>query len=127
MICKNCGALVNSEQKYCEYCGGEIEHPKPQNVIINNYNYTTNNSYNTNRTVAQTNYKQCSNKNWVVALVLCVVFGIFGFHKFYVGKTGMGIIYLFTGGLFCIGWIVDIILIVTDKFTDKYGLPLLQK
>ena len=31
----------------------------------------------------------------------------YGGHKFYEGRIGMGILYLFTGGLFCIGWLVD--------------------
>lgn len=41
--------------------------------------------------------------------VLIVIFlGIFGVHKFIDKKYGMGILYLFTGGLFGIGWIIDI-------------------
>jgi TM2 domain-containing membrane protein YozV len=32
-----------------------------------------------------------------------------GAHKFYEGKTGMGILYILTGGLFYIGVIVDFI------------------
>lgn len=34
-------------------------------------------------------------------------FGIFGVHKFMNKEIGMGILYLFTGGLFGIGWFVD--------------------
>ncbi|MFR6319644.1 MAG: NINE protein [[Clostridium] leptum] len=30
-----------------------------------------------------------------------------GGHKFYEGKAGTGILYLFTGDLFSIGWIID--------------------
>lgn len=36
--------------------------------------------------------------------------GAFGVHKFLAGKWGLGILYLFTGGLFGIGWLVDTIL-----------------
>ncbi len=43
-----------------------------------------------------------------IELILCIFGGIFGLHKFYVGKIGEGILYLFTGGLFLIGWIKDI-------------------
>ena len=32
-----------------------------------------------------------------------------------------GVLYLFTGGLFGIGWLVDLIKIATGKFTDKNG------
>ena len=48
-----------------------------------------------------------------VAFVLCLLLGYLGVHKFYEGKAGMGILYLFTAGLFGIGWIVDIISILT--------------
>ena len=46
-------------------------------------------------------------KNKWISLLL----GIFTFcgHKFYEGKIGMGFLYLFTAGLFGIGWIIDII------------------
>jgi TM2 domain-containing membrane protein YozV len=41
-----------------------------------------------------------SDKNRTVALVLCFLVGIFGVHRFYVGKIGNGIAQIFTlGGL----------------------------
>lgn len=46
------------------------------------------------------------------AFFLCLFLGYFGAHKFYEGRVGMGILYLLTIGLFGIGWIVDIILIL---------------
>lgn len=51
----------------------------------------------------------------VPALVLCILFGYFGAHKFYEKKIGMGILYFFTLGLFGIGWIVDIVKLATDR------------
>jgi len=50
-------------------------------------------------------------------------FGYFGIHYFYVNKVGMGLVYLFTFGLFGIGWFVDIIRIASGKFYDNKGLP----
>jgi len=47
-----------------------------------------------------------------LALMLCYPFGILGAHKFYEGKTGMGILYLCTLGLFGIGMIVDFFIIL---------------
>lgn len=47
--------------------------------------------------------------------ILIVVFlGIFGVHKFMNKDYKMGFIYLFTAGLFGIGWIIDIIKVVAD-------------
>jgi TM2 domain-containing membrane protein YozV len=43
-----------------------------------------------------------------VALVLWIFTGLIGGHKFYLGKIGMGIAYMFTAGFFGIGWILDI-------------------
>ena len=57
-------------------------------------------------------------KNKYVALIICILFGYLGVHRFCVGKIKSGILYLFTAGLFGIGWIVDIILILTDKFIE---------
>lgn len=41
--------------------------------------------------------------------VICLLFGWLGVHKFREKKVGMGFLYLFTVGLFCIGWIIDCI------------------
>ena len=61
------------------------------------------------------------------ALLLCAV-GTSGFpaglHRFYVGKIGTGILWFLTGGLFFIGQIIDIIMIITGQFRDRYGRPL---
>ncbi len=46
------------------------------------------------------------------AFLLCFFLGGLGVHKFYEGKTGMGILYLFTGGLLGIGWFIDTISIL---------------
>lgn len=46
-------------------------------------------------------------KSKSTAYVLWLFLGIFGAHKFYLGKTGIGILYFFTFGLFGFGWIID--------------------
>lgn len=48
-------------------------------------------------------------KNIVVDFILCLFLGYLGIHKFYEGKSSLGIVYLLTMGLFGIGWIIDII------------------
>ncbi len=47
------------------------------------------------------------------------IFGFTGSHRFYYGKPVSGTIYLFTLGLFFIGWIVDLFLIPSmDRQAD---------
>ena len=36
----------------------------------------------------------------LIALLLCIFVGGAGIHRFYAGKIGTGVLYLFTGGLF---------------------------
>jgi TM2 domain-containing membrane protein YozV len=57
---------------------------------------------------------------WVLAII-CFFFGVLGIHRFLVGKIGTGVLWLFTGGLFGIGVIVDFIMLLIGTFTDKSG------
>jgi TM2 domain-containing membrane protein YozV len=43
---------------------------------------------------------------------------VFGAHRFYVGKTGTGLLWLFTLGFLGIGVVYDIIFIATGEFRD---------
>ena len=40
--------------------------------------------------------------------VLWLFFGLFGVHYFYMGKPGVGVLYLLTGGLLGVGWFIDL-------------------
>jgi TM2 domain-containing membrane protein YozV len=53
---------------------------------------------------------QVQTHSTVVGYVLWI-FGFTGSHRFYFGKPISGTIWLFTGGLFLIGWIIDLFLI----------------
>jgi hypothetical protein len=57
----------------------------------------------------------------LIALILSggMFMGLNGLHRFYVGKIGTGILWFCTAGLFGIGQIIDIILILTGNFKDK--------
>jgi len=62
-----------------------------------------------------------SPRNYTTVLLLTIFLGFWGIHRFVVGKVGTGVLYVFTYGLFLIGWLVDIITVATGSFTDKQG------
>ncbi len=56
--------------------------------------------------------KKIMGKSQIVAFILCLLLGLIGVHRFYLGYTGMGLLYLFTFGLFGIGWLIDLLLLI---------------
>lgn len=57
--------------------------------------------------------------NWVLCLVMSVVFGWIGVDRFMMGKVGTGLLKLITLGGIGFWWLVDIILIATKyEFKD---------
>ena len=65
-----------------------------------------------------------SEKDFIAALLLCLLLGFVGVHRFYVGKIGTGILQLITFGGLGIWALIDLIMIAIGKFTDKSGLPI---
>jgi len=59
---------------------------------------------------------------WVV-FWLDMFFGFLGVHRFYLGHFGLGFLYLFTGGLFGVGAIVDLFIAwhITRKENVRRG------
>jgi len=62
-----------------------------------------------------------SPKSRLATLLLCIFVGVFGVHRFYVGKTGTGVAQLLTLGALGIWVLVDLILIAVGSFRDGEG------
>ena len=57
--------------------------------------------------------KRMREVNWVLCLVMSIIFGSLGVDRFIMGKVGTGILKLITFGGFGVWWLVDVILIAT--------------
>ncbi|MBR1591640.1 MAG: TM2 domain-containing protein [Ruminococcus sp.] len=114
MRCPYCGAEVR------DYCDSELT-----SFISGNDDSSINNADIIIGT--QNNYyyapgdEKISDKSKTAALLFCLFFGLLGVHRFYAGKIVTGIIYACSYGLFGIGIVVDLILILTNNFKDKNG------
>ena len=137
MICPNCGAQLEfdgvQQRAFCKYCGTELMIDQERRRIALDNAEEAGYQFEKGRQKAQWEAQQAyryasypqddgySDKDRITALLLCLFLGIFGAHHFYAGRTGMGIAYIFTAGLFGIGWFVDIIMIVCGSFKDSQG------
>ena len=68
-----------------------------------------------------------SNKLRSISILLCLlgfIPGIGGLHRFYVGRPWTGLLYIFTAGLFYIGTLLDLIVLLSGAFADGKGCPL---
>ncbi len=106
-FCKHCGQQIDKDCVVCPVCGKQVEDLKSsqQPVVINNTNANTN-------SVDVKMENRGTEKNKWVAFVLCLFLGLVGAHKFYEGKILVGVVYIFTAGLFFVGWIIDLIAIL---------------
>ncbi len=129
--CPICGApLADGKCSYCGYAKREIKQ-EDENINFDLGDYETEQRQREN--VIENSMPNSleivpgiSRKSKTTALLLCIFLGGIGAHRFYVGKVGTGILYLFTAGFFGIGWIIDIIRISTGYFSDEFDLPLRQ-
>jgi TM2 domain-containing membrane protein YozV len=46
--------------------------------------------------------------DYTIAWILLTFLGVFGIHRFYMGKVLTGLLWLVTGGLLGIGWLYDL-------------------
>lgn len=103
--CSECGAIIKAKAVVCPKCGVQQAYPS----YLGNLG-----------TVAP------NGKSKLAAALFAFFLGSFGFHKFYLGRIGMGILYLLLCWTFIpsvLGVIEGILLLVMsdDEFISKYG------
>ena len=59
-----------------------------------------------------------SDKSRGIAFILAIVLGVFGAHRFYVGKIGTGILMACTVGGLGIWYLYDVIMVAAGSFRD---------
>jgi TM2 domain-containing membrane protein YozV len=66
-------------------------------------------------------------KNSLIAYLLWFLggFGVLGLHRFYLGRWITGLLWLFTGGLFLLGAIIDLFLIPSMVEVENLSQQLL--
>ena len=136
--CDNCGSTscdkIDDTTYKCIFCGREqrifMEQPKVSDEDYMSSNSETKeepkasdeNKDSKNETKNDNFAENCKdlykNNKSLVLLLVCIFVGYMGVHKFLQGKIVMGIIYFLTGGLFSIGWIIDIITCALDCVKD---------
>ncbi len=109
-VCPQCGAPIDPTATECEYCGEklsvrqaaqQLQSQQPQPIYVQQPQtvYVQQQQPVNYQGMQQPVYASEANAGWpvkskVTAGVLALVLGGFGVHKFYLGKIGMGILYL---------------------------------
>ena len=144
--CPYCGAVVALDpadtEWFCGYCDSRII---PENDVLQKIRYerrrggfggpdparrerqTRSDGYYDipgSRQRSPEDMENASGRSRLLALLLDLFLGELGVHRCYAGKIGTGILYAMTAGLFGMGIIYDIIMIVLGRFCDRDGLPL---
>jgi hypothetical protein len=108
--CQRCGHELLPDALYCKQCG------EPTGITV---------APNRGHRLTLQDEEEVSDRSRLVALLLCALLGYLGLHRFYVGKFLTGFLWLVTGGLFGVGYIIDTILIAAGAFRDRHGLRLI--
>ena len=109
-VCPQCGAPIDPTATECEYCGEklsvrqaaqQLQSQQPQPIYVQQPQpvYVQQQQPVNYQGMQPPVYASEANAGWpvkskVTAGVLALLLGGFGVHKFYLGKIGMGILYL---------------------------------
>lgn len=111
------GSYPDSSQNFSGAYPNFSNNTQSGQPVINNYYYNNSNNIsnmNSGNTYANVNMNG-KVKDKYVALPLCIFLGVIGVHRFYEGKIATGLLWLFTGGLFGLGWFIDLLILIFKK------------
>ena len=105
--CDSCGSknYIKTEDGYkCEYCGSiqDVIMPPEPEIKEPEFNDDSAVSY-------QAPPVDIKTKFILIKLIICLFAGYLGVHKFMEGRIISGILYIFTGGLFGVGIVIDVV------------------
>ena len=124
VACLKCGADPKKHKNYCKKCGEKLN---PEQVICLKCGASVKISLEESSKKKGTQRKY-HNKSKTTAAILAFLFGCLGLHKFYLGKTGQGLLYLlltilFIGIITAILSFIDAIVLLCmdeDLFEEQY-------
>jgi len=88
----------------------------PQPNQYGNQNYNNGHYYGNNNM-----YGNTEQHDWLITLLLCFFLGYLGVHRFYTKNYAAGILQFLTGGGCGVWYLIDLILILVDGYTDGNG------
>ena len=117
-FCEHCGSVLVQAAVICPTCGCQVAPIRQQTEQMSVRQIPTIQQYPGQQQIQPVQPIQVIVNNVVnqgtpkvktFALLLCIFLGMYGAHRFYEGRIGTGILWLFTFGMFGIGWLVDVI------------------
>ena len=125
--CQHCGTQNPKDSKFCSSCGGQFEFQKQQSPASAPSTETYTNEPQP-RSAQSTQYVRPP-KDRTVAVILALLLGGFGVHKFYLENNSSGLLYLcffWTGIPEIIGFIEGIIYLTEseEEFQENHANPI---
>jgi len=125
MLCKNCGVEIEDNETLCEECEVYADCEEFDYLDYDDYEYHE-----------EEQRYETKPKKRIIALSLCLLLGLLGIHRLYLGYTGSGILIFLlvgplavtTGGItfwFGVAWVIyDFLLIVLGRLKASDGRDL---
>lgn len=98
--CPNCGKPVEGETNFCPHCGAPLK--------LANYQ-------------KKSSSEATNDDRWLIALLLSILVGSLGVHRFYTGNVITGVLMLVTLGGCGVWTIIDIVMIAGNTYRDGEG------